>query len=94
MILGALKGVPKETLLSKDYYLSVENEIKLLPPVEGEGEFHLISAPEVVAVAEGSYKEKQPPTLKASGFVVETMEAALWAFYHTSSFEEGALKAG
>jgi len=25
--------------------------------------------------------------------VIETLEAALWAFYHTDSFEEGALKA-
>jgi hypothetical protein len=41
----------------------------------------------------GSYKHRNPPQIKASGFVIETMEAALWAFYHTNSFEEGALKA-
>jgi ADP-ribosylglycohydrolase len=29
--------------------------------------------------------------VRASGWVVHTLEAALWAFYHTDSFEEGAL---
>jgi len=93
LIIGALRGTSKEALLAKDYYVSVENEIKLLPPLQGEeGEFRFISAPELIAVAEGSYKEKDATTIKPTGFVVEAMEAALWAFYNTSSFEEGALK--
>ncbi|CAF1077767.1 unnamed protein product [Rotaria sordida] len=49
--------------------------------------------PSVLAVMTGSYKHCNPPQIKASGFVIETMEAALWAFYHTNSFQEGALKA-
>lgn len=30
--------------------------------------------------------------IKSSGYVVHTLEAALWAFFSTSSFQEGALK--
>lgn len=31
--------------------------------------------------------------IKGSGYVVESLEAALWAFHHSSSFEEGLLLA-
>ena len=30
--------------------------------------------------------------IKSSGYVVHTLEAALWAFFSTSTFKEGALK--
>ena len=30
--------------------------------------------------------------IKSSGYVVHTLEAALWAFFSTSSFQEGALR--
>ena len=30
--------------------------------------------------------------IKSSGYVVHTLEAALWAFFTTSTFKEGALK--
>ena len=44
-------------------------------------------------VACGSFKTKQPPEIKGAGFVVESLEAAIWAFYHTDNFRDGALKA-
>ena len=31
--------------------------------------------------------------IQSSGYVVHTLEAALWAFFSTSTFQEGALKA-
>jgi ADP-ribosylglycohydrolase len=34
-----------------------------------------------------------PPAIKGSGYVVNSLEAALWAFYHTDSFRDGCLKA-
>jgi ADP-ribosylglycohydrolase len=84
-----LQGATKEELLnSNDIYVPVglPNDYwtaKATPPLE----------PAVVAVMAGSYKHQNPPQIKASGFVIETMEAALWAFFHTDSFEEGALEA-
>ena len=49
--------------------------------------------PKIAAIAHGSYKCRQPPAIRGSGYVVDTLEAALWAFHHSSSFEEGALMA-
>jgi ADP-ribosylglycohydrolase len=89
LIIGALQGATKEQLLNSDELYVPAGlpsdywTMKTTSPLE----------PSVVAVMAGSYKHRNPPEIKASGFVIETMEAALWAFYHTNSFEEGALKA-
>ena len=48
---------------------------------------------EIEDVAGGSFKEKEPPEIQGSGYVVESIEAALWAFNKSISFEEGALMA-
>jgi ADP-ribosylglycohydrolase len=44
-------------------------------------------------VAAGSFKQNEPPRIRGNGYVVETLEAALWAFFRSTSFDEGALKA-
>lgn len=44
-------------------------------------------------VVRGSYKRHDPPTIHGSGYVVRSLEAALWAFDRTDSFREGALLA-
>jgi ADP-ribosyl-[dinitrogen reductase] hydrolase len=38
----------------------------------------------------GTKKEEE---ISSSGYVVHSLEAALWSFYHTKTFEEGVLKA-
>jgi ADP-ribosyl-[dinitrogen reductase] hydrolase len=48
---------------------------------------------EVAAVASGSFRTKQPPQIKGTGYVVESLEAALWAFYHGSDFADCVRKA-
>lgn len=61
-------------------------------PVRGEwqpGEL----CPEIDAVAAGSFKTKQPPEIRGTGYVVHSLEAALWAFYQTDNFRDGALLA-
>ncbi|MEO1075028.1 MAG: ADP-ribosylglycohydrolase family protein [Bacteroidota bacterium] len=50
-------------------------------------------APKVAAVAAGSFLEKEPPQIRGTGYVVEAMEAALWAFATADTFEAGALHA-
>ena len=50
-------------------------------------------SPEIAEIANGSFKQKQPPAIIGSGFVVRSLEAALWAFYRTDSFRDGALRA-
>ena len=81
LIVGAVRGASKEELLSKMYC-----------PVAGLWN-HRLLASEIAAIARGSFKKKNPPAIKGRGFVVASLEAALWAFYNSSSFEEGCLKA-
>lgn len=44
---------------------------------------------EIDEIASGSFKRKESWQVESNGFVVDTLEAALWAFHRTSSFEEG-----
>lgn len=81
ILLGALAGLPKEELLSSRY-----------SPIPGMWEEHSLCA-EVDAVARGSFKSKAPPKIRGTGYVVESLEAALWAFYRTGAFREGCLLA-
>lgn len=49
--------------------------------------------PGVAAIAEGDYKSLSEESIRGSGYVVESLQAALWAFWKSDSFEEGALLA-
>ena len=77
---GAINGASKAELLAPFYTPS---------PVPGTRAL----AEEVAEVTAGSFHVKQPPAIRGSGYVVHSLEAALWAFAHSSSFEEGALMA-
>ena len=57
---------------------------------------HIIEfqVPEVDAIAAGSFKVIEPPDVKATGYVVHSLEAVLWAFHRSSNFKEGCLKVG
>jgi len=48
---------------------------------------------EIEQVRLGSFKTKQPLEIVGSGYVVNSLEAALWTFEHSDSFEEGTLMA-
>lgn len=47
----------------------------------------------IKAIAEGSYRKKHQLEIKGSGFVVQSLEAALWAFYITDTFRDCILAA-
>lgn len=53
---------------------------------------HVLS-PAIAEIANGSFKQKEPPEIIGSGFVVRSLEAALWALHRSDSFREGALRA-
>lgn len=78
-ILAGLYGWTKERMLE--------------PSVFDEWFKGIVLAPEIAAILAGSYKVKEPPVIKGSGYVVKSLEAALWAFRKTDSFEEGVLMA-
>ena len=79
--MGALNGISKEDLLS-DHYC----------PVSGYWANHPLGE-EIAEIAAGSFKHKNQPQILGSGYVVKSLEAALWAFYSSHSFKEGALLA-
>ncbi|WP_254045306.1 ADP-ribosylglycohydrolase family protein [Thiohalocapsa sp. ML1] len=81
LIVGALHGEPKERLLAPRF-----------SPVPGLWDRDPL-CPEVAAVAAGSFRAKAPPAIRGTGYVVDALEAALWAFATTDSFVEGALAA-
>ncbi len=49
--------------------------------------------PLIQEVALGSFQRRQPPAIHGSGWVVKSLEAALWAFHDVETFEEAVLKA-
>lgn len=81
LIVGALNGVAKDALLGGRY-----------SPVPGCCDAHPL-APEIDQVARGSFRDRQPPEIVGSGYVVRSLEAALWAFHRTDSFADGCLAA-
>ncbi len=52
-----------------------------------------LSCERILEIARGEYINKSEDQVDGSGYVVRSLEAALWCFYHTNSFEEAILKA-
>jgi ADP-ribosylglycohydrolase len=52
-----------------------------------------VAHPLIAAIAAGSFATKEPPAIRGTGYVVQCLEPALWAFHRSSSFEEGCLLA-
>ena len=80
LIAGALNGTPKETLLDPDYEPVVE--------LTATREF----SASIRNIGRGSYRHREPPDIRGSGYVVHTLEAALWALHRTDDFRSGVLK--
>ena len=81
LIVGALGGASKQELLGERY-----------SPVPGYWDGHPL-VEEIDEIARGSFKDKQPPEIQGSGYVVRSLEAALWALHHGRNFREGCLLA-
>lgn len=47
----------------------------------------------IAAIARGDYRARLETDVRGSGYVVESLEAAMWCFTQTDSFEEAILKA-
>ncbi|MCB0014921.1 MAG: ADP-ribosylglycohydrolase family protein [Anaerolineales bacterium] len=96
LILGALSGAAKHELLAPSF--SPVPDLWLAEPL----------VPEIAGVAAGSFKDKLPPAshrsrfsrsgtgraeIRGTGYVVESLEAALWAFFMSQNFADGCLLA-
>jgi ADP-ribosyl-[dinitrogen reductase] hydrolase len=83
MLYKALHGVSKSEILDGD------EKTWQHPPYSGA----IALTPKVRDIAKGTYKKKIRDEIKSSGYVVHTLEAALWSFYNTDNFEDGAVAA-
>lgn len=81
LIVGAVHGAAKAELLSELYC-----------PIAGYWQAHPL-APEIEPITRGSFTRKEPPEIRGTGYVVESLEAALWAFHKSNDFRDGALLA-
>jgi ADP-ribosylglycohydrolase len=81
LLVGAINGEDKETLLSPGFTprKGLWNESPL--------------APRIAEISKGSFHNKSPPEIRGTGYVVQSLEAALWAFRASEDFREGALLA-
>ena len=76
---GLIHGASKDEVLSPRYHPAGEKWVDLHPSI--------------LKIAEGSFKLRNPPDIRGTGYVVQSLEAALWAFYHAENFKHGALLA-
>ena len=79
LLVGALSGLPKDQLVEPTF-----------EPYPGAWDDEPLTAA-VAKIAAGSFKERQPPDIRGTGYVVDTLEAALWAFASSDDFDSGAL---
>ena len=81
LLIGAMNGVSTAELLSPMY-----------SPVPGLWEREPL-APKIAEVAGGSFARRSPPHIAGTGYVVRSLEAALWAFAKTANYKDGCLVA-
>ena len=81
LLYGALNGESKEKILGELY-----------SPEPDYWDQHPLTS-SVRKIALGSYKNKDRSQISSSGYVIDTLEAALWAFYRNENFRSGALEA-
>jgi len=83
LLVGALKGKSKSELLSPCFNPTDEPDFWNKSALD----------PKIAAIAAGSFEKKDPPVIKGTGYVIDSLEAALWAFDRSTSFRDGALLA-
>jgi ADP-ribosylglycohydrolase len=81
ILTGLIQGRPREEVLEPSW-----------PPLRRLKEIYP-PHPEVDEVAERSFRCKKPPEIVGSGYVVKSLEAALWAFHDAKDFREAVLRA-
>jgi ADP-ribosyl-[dinitrogen reductase] hydrolase len=69
--------------------LQCESKEQLL---QGSEQTHNLS-PAIASIAAGDYQSKHEDDIRGNGYVVQSLEAALWCFQTTGSFKDAILKA-
>ena len=83
----SLTDAPREHIQLVSDQASIAQPYRDLAPSVWKGE------PAIVAIARGTWREKSRAKIRSTGYVVDTLEAALWAAGSTASFEEALVLA-
>lgn len=78
MLVKALAGAEKEAILFGPHF-----------PFDPAPQL----APKIQAMADGSYRSLPATAVRGSGYVVESLQAALWCFWRTDSYRDAVLAA-
>lgn len=81
VLAGLMQGVPREEVLSPGW--DALRRLREIEPLDAE----------IAEAADGSFRRKSPPEIVGSGYVVRSLEAALWAFHDAGDFREAVLRA-
>jgi ADP-ribosylglycohydrolase len=81
VLAGLVHGLPREEVLHLDWQ-----------PLQRLRELFPLHA-EIEEVARGSFQVREPPEIQGSGYVVKSLEAALWAFQGAADFPQAVLRA-
>jgi ADP-ribosyl-[dinitrogen reductase] hydrolase len=81
VLCGLIHGIDRDKVLAAEW-----------EPLQRLREVHTLH-PKIAEVAAGSFRCKKPPAIVGSGYVVKSLEAALWAFHDAKDFREAVLRA-
>lgn len=81
VLAGLIRGIDRDEVLAPTWERLTK--LKRLQPLH----------PEIMEVADGSFRRKQPPEIVGSGYVVKSLETALWALHNATDFREAILRA-
>jgi ADP-ribosylglycohydrolase len=81
LLAGLIHGIDRQELLDPAW-----------PPLDGLREAEPLHG-EVENLIAGSFRAKEPPEIQGSGYVIQSLEAALWAFHDAADFRQAVLRA-
>lgn len=81
ILAGLINGEDRDVVLAADW-----------PPLVELGRIRPLH-PAIAEVVEGSFRQRQPPEIEGSGYVVKSLEAALWAMHDAADFRTAVLRA-
>lgn len=70
-----------------------KNKTKLLKYWKDTWELFGVKNPLVLDILKGTYKNKTREQISSSGYVIDSLEASLWAFWNTDNFRDAILLA-
>jgi ADP-ribosyl-[dinitrogen reductase] hydrolase len=88
---GALECVEASRLFGRMLHRALAGDDKAAI-LSGDAELPF-AAPTIARLARSAYADKARSAISGSGYVVQSLEAALWCFQHTGSYAEAVLMA-